>query len=475
MKCFHFMIIFFIPLLFIGCGSSSSSSDTTGSSTSTVTLSGTLGTGTISSNLVRFVTAASGYTVVAVNNASNKTYRATTEADGSFTLDVPSGSSYVVSLINEGSYVGPVVFDGSGSSVNTAITPSADEDLGSVTVDTTNGFARTTEAPSSINTTVTSVATDGIPVGAGDSGKSQQSDITNRDDSDMDQDGIPNIFDADEDNDGFRNGITETPSGASVVSDYIETVQMNSNIWADHNTTEEAKDLIALRLHVYPVSGMEGYISTVQCIDVPSSIADVATIRWASSLGVSETNYPDENSLWSDSDYNLYHVDQDGFEEEWIVSITPRATMNVGDTFTIRVTYTDSTYEDFFLTTSYFLTDWARVSTYNGTTITSAEGLKTAPVTISSETLEIVFTKPRDEDGNVLEGLSYSLIHGESDCSTGTCAVATASEEDTVTDEGGETLTHSVTLSTAGTYYITPVAESSDGQRNGEELWFTKN
>ena len=471
MKIFQFCLILYIALFLMGCGSSGGSSTPTPSS-DTVTLSGILGTGTVTSLAVKSITAASGYTVVAVDNSSNTTYRATSDSEGVFSLDVPSGNSYLLSIINDGSYLGPTVFDGSGSEVNTAIAPSSDADLGSITVDATNGCARTETAPDSVDSSVTAVAADGNPVGAGNDGKTEQSGITNRSDSDIDQDGIPNIFDADEDNDGIRNGVASTPSGATVVSDYIESVSMSSNIWADHGTTDSAENLIAMRLHVIPQSGQESQISSVQCIDVPASIADVATIRWASSLG-DPLDYPDEQSLWGDDNNNLYQTTTLA-EEQWIVSVAPRAIMNVGDVFTIRVTYADSSYEDFFISTSYVLTDWARILSYNGTTMPSAQGTNNSPVIYSADSLEIEFSKPTDEDGNILEGLSYSVRYGESDCSGEACAVPTTVTEDSVTDTGEDTLTATIATTSSATYYVTPVAESADGQRNGEETWFTR-
>ena len=318
------------------------------------------------------------------------------------------------------------------------------------------------------------VAANGVPVGAGNDGKTTQTGITeNRDDSDQDQDGIPNIFDADEDNDGFRNGITEDPSAISVESDYIEQVYMSSNIWADHDTSETAKELIALRLHVVPLAGQEDAVASVECIDVPAAIADVATVRYASSLG-DPVSYPTENSLWRDADYGLYQTTT-LTREEWIISITPHADMTVGDTFTIRVTYTDATYEDFFITTSYFIKDWAQIASYNSTTMPATEGIKTDPIEFNSDTLTIVFSKATDEDGQILDGLRYSVAYGMVDCTGGTCAVPSSTTETAVTDTGGATLSFTINTTTAGTYYVTPVAETADGQRNGEETWFTRN
>ncbi|MBI4237055.1 MAG: hypothetical protein HY696_01395 [Deltaproteobacteria bacterium] len=454
-----------------GSSTSSGSSSSGGTTTGTVTVTGSLNVGAVGS-LGAKTTAASGYSVVAVNNASNATVRATTASDGSFSLALSSAATYLISYIKDGSYIGPTVFDGAGSEVTMGLAPSDDTALGEITLDTTNGFARTTTAPDDASASVTAVASGGIPVGAGNDGKTAQSNITNRSDSDQDRDGIPNLFDADEDNDGVRNGIAATPSGIEVVSDRVDRVYASSNIWADHDTTSAARDLIALRLHVVPVAGQEDQIASVACIDVPSSIADTATVRFASSLGDPQS-YPTENSLWEDAGYGLYQTTTLA-NEEWIVSLAPHADMAVGDTFTIRVAYTDASTEDFFIVMSYVLTDWARIASYNGTTMPTATGTKSAPVALTTDTLTLVITKPTDEDGNILSGLSYSVRYGPSTASGGLYNVPADVTETNITDTGAATLSITIPTPSGATYYVTPVASSSDGQRNGEETWFTR-
>ena len=470
-------------LILSGCsngGSGSSTDSTNGSSTETITLNGTLLAGTIANSsassgahAIFQAAAAEEYTVVAVSNASNKTYRTTTGAGGSFSFNLPANQTFLISYIHDGSYIGPTVFDRSNTEVYSAITPDTNTDLGNITIDESAGYAMAETASDAVDSTVTAEAQNGIPVGAGNNGKTTQAGITTtRQDSDADMDGVPNIFDADEDNDGIRNGILSTPSSAEVESDFIESVYMSSNIWADHDTTDTAYNLMALRLHVVPVQGQEDTISSVKCIDVPATIADVATVRWASSLG-DPVNYPTENSLWSGSEYGLYKTTTLD-SEQWIISIAPKAKMEVGDTFTIRVTYTDSSYEDFFITTSYFIQDWAEIASYNSTNMPTDKGIKTDPVEFNKDTLTIVINKATDEDGETLEGLNYSVIHGTVDCTGGTCPVPTTSTEEPVTDAGESTLTFQIDTSTSGTYYVTPVAETADGQRNGEETWFTR-
>jgi len=104
------------------------------------------------------------------------------------------------------------------------------------------------------------------------------------------------------------------------------------------------------------------------------------------------------------------------------------------------------------------------------------EGTSQNPVTFSASSLNIEFSKPLDEDGNILNGLSYSIRYATSeyDAGAGRYLVPSNVTETHVADPGSGTLTFTISTITAETYYVTPVAESADGQRNGEEVWFKK-
>jgi hypothetical protein len=487
------ILIFGFTTLVVGCGQQETASTTTTTLPTgpAIALSGSLSTGTISSAGIRAFAAVSGYKVVAVNNDTGQSYHTSTDSSGNFTVNVPSGQSYEISLIDSNSnYFGPVVMvgDSSSSEVIMGAAPSDDTDLGSIVVDSSKSMAQPSTAPTSIvDSSDTATATNGVPKGAGNTGKTQLTGITTRSGSDMDQDGIPNLFDADEDNDGIRNGVASTPMASTVVSTTVESVMISSNIWADHGTTEDAKDIIAMRLHVIPVSGHESEIASVEVVDVPATIRNVATVRWADSLG-DPTGYPSEHSLWSACNHQLFETTTLA-DTQWIISVCPKAIMSVGDIFTIRVWFTGGSYQDFFITTSYVLTDWSKIITYNGTTLTSNEGNKTTDeaAVFTTSTLEVVFSKPLDEDGNVLAGLTYSIIVGSVEAGgSGTLPVPTDVNSNeyqsyaypSAFTDGASSVTVAlhdlVTFATGAYYYITPVAESSDGQRNGEEVWFTK-
>ena len=451
--------------------STGTTTTTAGGGGATIALSGTLNSGSISAAGLKNYAAVPDYSVVAIDNASGLSYLATTDADGYFECDVPSNASYEVSLVNSSNtYFGPIVMSGNSSSdeVVMGITPTSNTSLGSITVDSNSYIAQPDEEPSLIlNHDDVAEATGGVPKGALDGliGKSEISGLISRESgADIDCDGIPNIFDPDQDNNGIRNGILSGSTGPSIDSDIVYSVTFASNIWAPFgSSTSEAPDLIALRLFVRTIdqTALE-QIQSVQCIKVPTSIASVARVRNSGSLGDPE-DYPEEESLWSDDDYHL-HKTTTLDENCYVTSITPTNRMNIGDTFTVRVTYVDSSYEDFFITMSYVLTDWARIISYNGTATPSNEGdSESNPITFSGSSLEVEVSKARDEDGNTLAGGIYSI------------EVSTSEGEPTeyrLTDLGADTITGYITLETPAAYYFTPVAEMG-GQRNGESVWFS--
>jgi hypothetical protein len=468
----------------IGCAPAASDDgdgDSNNDSGSTIKLSGNLNTSAgLDSNSVSLKdTSAEDYTVVAVRNDENKTYSAKTDSNGDFSIDLPSNKPYLLSFVKDGEYIGPTIFGKDDDEANTAVKPLNDADLGLITIDLTKLFASCANTPDYKDDSITCKTSNGKPIGAGNDGKTKNSGITNTTGGDEDKDGIPNLFDADEDNDGFRNGVKEVPSYKNVISTVVESVFMSSNIWADHDTTDSADTLIALRLHVVPKVAKKSLVSSVACTSVPASIKDVVTVRYADSLGA-PTSYPSENSLWKNDSYGL-HKTTTLSTEQWIVSLKPNAAMKVGDTFIIRVTYVDTTYEDYFITLSYFLTDWARIKSYTANSTTTSmptvQGTKSAPVSFTGNSLEIEFYKPLDDAGNVLAGLTYSLVYGVSTLDGSNYLTPGSVTESAVTDTGGDTLSYTLPAledPVGTTYYVTPVAESADGQRNGEETWFQK-
>lgn len=476
------IIFFTISVILFGCVQNTLVNNT--NQNATITLSGKLVSGTITGFGVKtFSNAVSSYTVVAINNDSGKTYYGATDGSGNFSIkNVPTGD-YETSLVDSNSsYFGPVVMKGGDSEVVMGITPDKDTNLGEIVVDEAKYIAKPAVEPTdSVNLNDTALASNGIPKGAVDHNLGKGADTltsSTRDGSDMDKDGIPNIFDADENGDGIRNGIKESASTDEVNSVVVETVFMGMNIWSRHGDAFDAKDAIALRLQVIPRSGKESEIKSVSVIDVPASIKDVATVAWASSLGNLDSSYPAERSLWKDANYGMYRTEING-KISWIVSIVPRALPNVGDVFKIRVTYTDDSYEDFFKSISYVLTDVPKIIKYNNISVPGISGTSYSnPILFSGSSLALEFSKPKDESGNEISGLQYSIgiwhLNSNGD---------KLSENETSSGliDNGTTMTYTysnlpddVGGAAIDNYYIVPIANTAGGQRNGEEIWFKK-
>ncbi len=367
-----------------------------------------------------------------------------------------------------------MVGDASSSEVAMGIIPISDTNLGEIVVDTTNAYASPSSEPVSIaNFEDLAVATNGVPKGAGNCGKEELSGITTRESSDIDRDGIPNLFDADEDNDGIRNGIASTARGSLVGSSTMESVIMNMGMWMSHGsaTPEAAEDTIHLTLFATPKEGQHTKIDNVKCVNVPASIKDVAIVWSAGSLGDLEESYPEERSLWSAVDYQMYRTTVSG-TVKWVMLIIPKAMPEVGDTFTIRVTYNDGSYEDFFLSFSIILTDVARVISYNGISVESTVGTQENPITFEADSLELTLQKPVDEDGEAIAGLSYRMMVGSS--SEAQEAPMMTSSYPISNSGSADTFNYTISTVTAEIYYIVPFAETSDGQQIGGDIWFQK-
>ncbi len=471
---------------FCGCGSNPTVS-TTGSG-SAITISGRLSTGTISSlGVGTSVASMADYTVVAVEGSTGKTYYGKTDSSGSFSIPAISGASYEVSILDSSSkYLGPVIMSGTSASseVDMTIAPTASKDMGDIVFDSTKKCAKPGTEPTDIIASAPKArASAGVPLGAGSSGKADSAKViagsTMASGCDKDLDGIPDVFDADDDGDGIRTGILTAPRTAKILtSTYIDRVDMSMNIWARHGTSWEAKDQIGLRIIVTPLSGKASSIVSAEVADVPASIKNTAIIWGASSLGTI-VGYPAERTLWQTVSYSLYQTTISGTACHAVL-IIPKSDLLVGDTFKVRIHFADGSYEDYFKTISYVLNDISRVTTYNGSAVpASSGGSFSTPITFTGPTLAVVWDKPKDETGTTIAGLTHKIAIK---C-LNTSGDQLSDTEVSVTDTGGNSLSYTFSASqlpstvggtTVDTYYVVPIAETADGQRNGEEIWFKK-
>ena len=459
-------------------GNTTTSTSTTSTTTSTaagatVSISGTLNEGLLygagAFDVRAYGGELDGFSIVAIENGTGQTFFASSDASGIFTLEVSALGSYEISLIDdESNYFGPIIMAGDSASneVVMGIIPADDFDLGNISVDLANGAAQPTDEPTAmLNSDDTAIATDGIPDGAGNNGTTVLIGEDNEDSgADTDNDGIPNLFDGDEDNDGIRNGISVESSTTDVVSDVIESAHLSMNIWSSHSATLDAASELNLRLIAYIVSGQEDNVSSVRVINPPTSIRNTARQMYGS-LGTLQETYTEQ--LWSEEGFKLYKTLL-GDSAAYVVMVVPHSLPQLGDTFFVEVTLTDSSTEIHPLTVPYVLTDVSRVIEYNGTSALTNEGTMANPIGFSASSLEVVWTKPRYEDGTVIDGLSHSISYGTGE------VVSSSNVEVDVTDTGGDTLTYTITTDAVATYNITPIAETADNQRNGQIIRFIK-
>ncbi|MFH1581796.1 MAG: hypothetical protein ABIC39_06995 [Pseudomonadota bacterium] len=496
------LVLLSVLFLIAGCGQGSGGGGTPAPApVESVSLSGSISSGLISSAGVKALSALpSGYTVVAVDNHTNQTYFSNIDSNGNFELNVPADASYEVSLIDNNSrYAGPIVMVGNSSSSEVVMGVNLTEDasLGAIVYSPSQGYALPDTQPTGIaDYADRATASTGVPAGAGDYGINASAVSATREGSDMDADGIPNVFDIDEDGDTFRNGILGAPTSSTVISNTIEAVFLSMNLWRYHGITPDPGNEISLRIIVDPIDGMESYIQSVSVEAVPASIATVSIVASASSLGEVE-NYPIEGSLWSLSNFGMYRTTISG-EIKWIISIHPVNLPQIGDIFKITVTYAGGSTQSFYQTISYVLTSIPSITTYNGIAVPPDDGGSYHdPIRDSFTGLNVVFIKPTDETGAVLEGFNYSIIvnYISSEGSRlGTWESGSFDDWNSFAIEDNTPSSPTLSFNTGtltteaypegvsdetvaiDSYYICPVAEPlGSDQRNGEEYWFKMN
>jgi len=447
---FFALTVCLITLSIFGCGQSTPTPTPTPTPSGTISLTGTLASGTVSSTVL---TAASGlkiqavasaaipsYTVVALGKNNGGVYYAdsATDSSGNFKIsNLPSGESFYVEILDSSSQLAaPVGFSSSAGKVIMAITPEATftMETGTIVFDSSKSAAAPSTAPTSfLDTNAQARVKNGetvVPVGAGNIGKgtgeAKYSGTYDPTKNDGDLDGLPNNFDADLNGDGYVNEIdglyTMEAFTKGGKSNNGSQVYVFSNLKVDYefSNTFQASQYLHLAMGVMPRSDKINSVASVYLVSGPSCISKMKIF---SVPGTTQEPVPVEGTVWSTTSYKLYKslLSGPGSTPQWTVSVngvTPYVNgsgdLKAGDVFKFKITYTDGSYEYLTKMLNFIYTDIPRLYKYSfdkGATwkdpppITQGTSIiDTAP---TSE-ITLKWTRPKDENSLDITGSEYT-------------------------------------------------------------------
>ena len=371
------------------------------------------------------------YTVVAQSDETGEIYRAATDAEGDFELDLPDdegGNSFMVTILGpDGRAVGPVLFDEAAGEGATGLTLDQAVSLGTVVLpdDPTAepiepGDDNDVEGDMVSSEILARLNQDGVPVGLASHGKgdaAQQEGGEAGQTADADQDGLIEVFDADDDGDGIVDDFDGDGDVGGTPADIIVNFFMNLKIGSEQ----------ASPYYSGGVAALDAALATDTIITFEVMTEPVAT-RAITSARLMETPAPSylpdadkmtdaEGGLafgqWADSDYAFDEV-SDRFQ----AFVRPNAVMDAGDTFTVEVTFDDGTSEQYSRMINYVFKNIPRLLQYGAAgaltdfdiTDAGVNGSPHQPIRFDgTQDLVLVFNPPPDETGAYLTDLDYTF------------------------------------------------------------------
>ncbi len=403
--------------LLTSCGKAAESSSS--SSTTSSTIAGTINFANISrlSTLSGRTFSANNYFIWLQNRATKKVYFVEIGSDGKFELDVAyqkdvtNGESFFAAIIQKEplTYIGPITL-GTNS---TGLTLKGDSKDITIAFDGNLLKGNVSNSPSNIQTNtdyVTRVnAGTGIPVGAGNAGKSHASEATSLKSNntiDQDEDGVPDIFDAMNNGAKIDNAISGSGSDISAHSERMSQAVMFMNLKVDKanestfTVTEDGKVVIELKSrNASLVSSAKAYLlhtnyKTAKMDAFPNGFTQVDA-------------YPAENSLWSATSYKLFKATNLSSETIWTAFFKPNNNaFKPGDLILVQVDYTDGTKDYFWLSLNFKF----KTIVHDTTSYTSGSGTQVSPYVMGTTgDKTFTFDAPTDETGAALSGLEYSF------------------------------------------------------------------
>ncbi|MCX5751287.1 MAG: hypothetical protein NT099_06440 [Candidatus Saganbacteria bacterium] len=470
-KIVFYSFLLLLVLLVAGCGQSSSG----GGGGETVTVTGQLSTGTISTSIasVRAQAVASNYVVVAQDVSSKKLYSVVTDGSGNFQISgVPKDASLVLSLVDNttGKYVGPVVFNND----YTGLTCTGTTSLGVIVFDSSKGMATpsTSLEAGKLNSSYKPRLSSGVPVGARKHGKGPgtTTGTPTGPSLDADLDGIPNLFDADNNGNGV---LDEFDSGSNLEKEGLGSSSKATSVIVFPNLKIDLQDTESFISQTYKLFlafeidfANPDNVSSIVLTTIPTYAANCVFDQ--STAYDFEASWPGEGATWLQSgQYHIYKAYQKGTTNtvKWasFIRVQNATDINAGDCFRFLITYTDSSTEEIYAYVNYVWRGIPKLTCYQfsggtavnitpGTYGSVAGGSSGNPYTITTGTTEATytFTKPSDEAGSYIDANNYNwscFYYSSATFAPGSLINNNVDEHlTTVTDIGGNQLQTTVAL-----------------------------
>jgi hypothetical protein len=368
------------------------------------------------------------YTVVAQSDATGVVYRGATSEEGDFQIDIPAdeaGNSFMVTILGpDGRAVGPVILDAANNEGATGLAMERDADLG--TLDLPDDPTQAPIAPGAdgdvadlVDHSITARLNDnGVPVGLGSVGKGADAVAeTNRAEGvvDTDGDGLIDMLDADDDGNGivddFDAGGDAGPRPPDVQANFFMNLKVQAELAPAYyaGTPEE----IAARL-------AQDTVITFEVLGEPNASRTIASARLLETPGpayltgaTTTGNVPGSPALWSEANYAF--VQQ---SDRFYVFVCPNAVMDAGDSFTVEITFDDSTVEQYCRMINYVFKNIPKLLQYGppgnltafDVTDPNTNGTHAQPIPVDgTQDLILVFEPPPDETGAPITGMNYSF------------------------------------------------------------------
>ena len=404
---------------------------TSGTAADGIALTGKILTPGAAKAAPRSQTAEATYTVVAQSDETREIYRAATDAEGDFELDLPDdegGNSFMVTILGpDGRAVGPVLFDEAAGEGATGLTLDQAASLGTVVLpDDPTAEPIQPGGDNDIEDDMVSsqmsarLNEDGVPVGLASHGKgdaAQKEGGESGQTADADQDGLIDVFDADDDGDGIVDDFDGDGDAGGTPADIIVNFFMNLKIGSEQASPYYGGDATAL----------DAALATDTIITFEAVTEPVAT-RAITSARLMETPAPSylpdadkmteaegelASALWADSNYAF-----DEASDRFQAFVRPNAVMDAGDTFSVEVTFDDGTSEQYSRMINYVFKNIPKLVQYGAAgALTDFEigdagmnGSPHQPIRFDgAQDLVLVFNPPPDETGTYLTDLDYTF------------------------------------------------------------------